>query len=217
MGVVLSIRGTSGSGKTSVARRFLPAPITGGPKGGPVDLNAYPAPTKRDPARLLRVTGYVRESTQLGRIGVCGPYHNACGGMDQLGSFEICRGAILHLLQELDCKFVIAEGLLASGVYGSWGEFSALLRAQGHAFAFCYLQTPLDVCKTRVKARQAEAGKPDKEINWGNLDAKYEQVISNREKALAAGELVYDLPYGREVEAVIDIMSGQGEKYRGHS
>lgn len=210
MGTVLSIRGTSGSGKTTVARRFLPAPLD----KGRTDLNWYPAPTKREPERQLRVTGYVRESSQLGLIGVIGPYHNACGGMDQLPSFSVCRGAIVYALNMLECRHVIAEGLLASGVYGSWGEFSASLREHGHTYAWCYMNTPLEVCKERVRKRQAEAGAEGKEINWGNLETKYAQVIGNRETALKAGEVVYDLPYGGEVSAVIDIMSGQGEKWR---
>ena len=214
MGTVLSIRGTSGSGKTTVVRRFLPAPLTGGPKGGPVDLNWYSAPTKKDPDRQLRVPGYTRQSEQLGLIGIVGPYHNACGGMDQLPSFSVCRGAVNYMLNQMECRWVFAEGLLASGVYGSWGEFSQGLRQFGHEYAWCYMNTPLEVCKERVRARQAAAGQPDKDINWGNLEAKYEQVIGNREKALSMGELVYDLPYGNEITAVIDIMSGKGDQWR---
>jgi hypothetical protein len=134
--------------------------------------------------------------------------------MDQIPSFEVCRGAISHMLDPMECGHVIAEGLLASGVYGSWGEYSAQLRAAGHAFAFCYLHAPLEVCVERVRRRHAAAGRPEKQINWGNLEAKWHQVVANRARALAAGELVYDLPFEDELAALIKIMAGQGDEYR---
>lgn len=179
-----------------------------------MELNHYYAPTKKEPERWKRVPGYVRDSQQLGRIGVVGPYSSACGGLDQVQDFATSRAAIRYMIDTLGCRHVVAEGLLASGVYGSWGEYSALLRGQGHVYAFCYLQTPLEVCKERIKLRQAAAGKPGKAIQWQLVEGKYAQVVSNRQKALEAGEVVYDLPYLSEVQAVIDIMAGRGEKHR---
>lgn len=214
MGTVFSIRGTNGSGKSSVARRFLPVPLTGGPKGGPAELNLYPSPTKKDPERQKRVPGFVRVSQQLGHVGVVGPYSTACGGLDQVVDFQASRRAISFMLNHLGCSHVIAEGLLASGVYGSWGEYSKLLREQGHTYAWCYLSTPLEICRQRIKARQEAAGRVNKVINWDLVDGKYAQVVANRLKALEMGEVVYDLPFLGEVEAVIDIMRGRGENHR---
>lgn len=225
MGTVYSIRGTNGSGKTTLARAFLPPNAMGDNLGGPVDLNHYPSPTKKDPNRQLRSQGYVTEGyaaegyvtegwTSLGRVGVVGKYDAACGGMDRMPDFAVCRGAISYLLNELHCDAVIAEGLLASGVYGSWGVYAKELRQQGHNYAFCYLSTPLEICKERIKALQVKAGKVDKIINWSLVDAKYDQVISNRKIALANGEMVYDLPYSHEVHALSAIMRGEGDEYR---
>lgn len=214
MAIVFSIRGTNGSGKSTIARRFLPAPM----EPGRVELNAYPAPTKREPDRKLRVEGYIRSSQQLGRIGVVGSYRTACGGLDGIVNFEVQRGAISWMIDVEQCDHVIAEGLLASGVYGSWGEFSKLLRAQGHTYAFCYLQTPLGVCKERILKRQADAlaasGRARREINWQLVEDKFNSVRGNRDIALRNGEAVYDLPFGGEVSAVIDIMQGKGEGWR---
>ena len=214
MGTVLSIRGTNGSGKSSIARRFLPSPLTGGQHGGPVNLNWYPSPTKKEPGRQKRVEGYGRDSKQLGCIGIVGPYKTSCGGLDQVQDFEVSRGAISYMLDTLCCEWVIAEGLLASGVYGSWGKYSELLRSQGHIYAFCYLNTPLEVCKERIKMRQEAAGKKDKVINWQLVEDKFNSVRGNRDIALSHGEVVYDLPYLKEVEAVIDIMMGKGDEHR---
>jgi hypothetical protein len=220
MGTVWSIRSTNGGGKTTLARRFLPSPLTGSARGGPVDLAPYYAPTKKDPQRRLRVTGYVKE-TAMGRVGVVGPYSAACGGLDQVPDFATSRASIDMLLDHelMRCQHVVAEGLLASGVFGSWGVYAQELRARGHAYAWCYLMTPYEVCVERIKARQAAAAaaEPNKKrnpINWSLVRGKHEQVLSNRLRALAAGETVYDLPLGLETEAMIAMMNGGGEEFR---
>lgn len=210
MGLVFNIRGTNGAGKTTLARRFLPSNLDGGKDGWPVELNSYPSPTKKDPDRTKRVEGYMRHlDYNLDDVVVVGPYRTATGGLDNVPSFHIQQQAIAYAIDNLAADFVIAEGVLASTVYGSWGEFATMLK-YGHnrnPFAFCYLQTPLDVCFERIKMRQEKSGKV-KEIKRELVADKFKAIQSTRLKALAEGQLVYDLPFDGEYEAIIDIMRG---------
>jgi hypothetical protein len=213
MTTVWQIRSTNGGGKSTVARAFL------GPY--PVDLSPYAAPTKRDPARTLRYPGYGDEADNL----LLGSYATACGGMDKHPAgkgFEVPIAAIRYALAHLPTvRNIICEGVLASGVYGSWHEFGLELQTQGHQLAFVYLHTPAEVCLERIRERQREAGKtpalpgtPDFDRMVENVTGKWRGTMATRTKALADGHLVYDLPPGLEVRAMQEIVQGDGEVYR---
>jgi hypothetical protein len=225
VGIVINIRGTNGAGKTTLAKAFLPPNLRGDSHGGPVDLNWYSSPTKRDPLRQLRVEGYVRHDEDEPTIAVVGPYRTATGGLDNVPSFAVQQAAILYALGEgsntysqvfREVDAVIAEGVLASTVYGSWGEFAATVKDLGHQFAFCYLQTPLDICFDRIRQRQEASGKV-KEIKRDLVADKFKAIAATRAKALAAGKLVYDLPFGGEVDVVWKIITGRGAEYATHA
>lgn len=221
MALVINIRGTNGSGKTTLARRFLPPNLNGDAQGGPVDLVRFPSPTKRDPGRQGVVEGYGNSSL---RTIVVGSYKTACGGLDTINSFDRQHAAIraaIRILERLPPDpiqkavqdTVIAEGILASTVFGSWGEFASDLKETDHQFAFVYLQTPLEVCLERIKSRQAAAGKV-REIKTELVEAKIRAIAATRAKALHEGHLVYDLPLGMEGVALDRIVARDGEAFR---
>lgn len=223
MALVINIRGTNGSGKTTLARRYLPPDLKGDARGGPVDLVHFASPTKRDPNRRASVEGYGR--TDLRTI-VVGSYKTACGGLDTIASFDRQHAAIraaIRILgklpqephQQYKDDTVIAEGILASTVFGSWGEFASDLKEVGHQFAFTYLQTPLDVCLERIRARQEAAGKV-RDIKVELVESKVRAIAATRAKALHEGHLVYDLPFGGETEALAAIVARDGEAFRAH-
>ena len=210
MGQIWSLRSTNGGGKTTLARRFIPV------RAQPVELISWPSPTKKDPGRYRPIVGYLRDSRALGRVAVIGPYSAACGGLDQLPCFQASREAIFAALEGQRAPHVIAEGLLASGVTGSWAVFAREMQQLGHCYNWTYLSTPLEVCKERVRARQALKGST-REIQWELVESKYSQVRATRERALAAGFPVWDLPWENQAitaEAMTAIMMGKGEKYR---
>lgn len=213
---VYNIRGTNGSGKSTLARAF----IKGDPAAEPnrphrpnspvmVDLATYPSPTKKDPDRLGRVEGYGNAHEGLDVL-VVGSYRTACGGLDGIPDFATSFEAINRACEIIrrhgtaPHRAVLAEGVLASTVWGSWGEFADKL---GTPVAFCYLDTPLDVCLQRIRARQEAAGKV-REIKEELVADKIKAIAATRRKAIAAGHLVYDLPYQHAKEALEDIMRG---------
>lgn len=211
MAVVYNIRGTNGSGKTTLARRFLPAPRS----QGMVALTSYAAPTKKEPDRRLCVPGYLR-ATRRGTIGVVGSYETACGGLDTVPTFMLQQQAISDMI-DLGADAVIAEGVLASTVYGSWAEFADIFRhahsVSGHQFAFVYMTTSIELCLQRIKFRQEKAGKV-REIKEDLVRDKARAIAATRLKALAWGHIVYDLPEVDPEVALSDIMVGLGDKYR---
>lgn len=217
---VYNIRGTNGSGKSTLARPYW-QPQPGGDiaSQGPLDLHWYSAPTKKEPGRLKPVEGYGVQTPQLATILV-GPYRTACGGLDAVPDFAKTFSAVskaIKLLARLappkGQMAVIAEGVLASTVWGSWGDYAMKLR-QGLAVvpagqaqvAFCYLDTPVEVCLERIKARQEASGKV-RDINEQMVRDKVRAIAATRARALEAGELVYDLPWETAAEAMRVIMT----------
>lgn len=216
MTTVFNIRGTNGSGKTTMARAFL------GPSK--VDLSSYAAPTKKDPGRTLRYPGAVTSENDL----LLGSYETACGGMDKHPAgkgFVVPQTAIRYALNNWPfLRSVICEGVLASGVYGSWHDFAMGLQSEHNDFAFVYLHTPAEVCLERIRQRQREAGKepaapgtPDYDRMVENVTGKWTGTMATRRKALVDGHRVYDLPWGPGNDlpsAMKEIITGQGEHYR---
>lgn len=213
MTAIYSIRGTNGSGKSTLVRAFVPT-LTGDHRGGPVDLNPYPSPTKKEPDRQKRAEGYGFDTPDLGRIGIIGSYRTACGGLDSMNSFGVQQDAIMWMINKLAPRHILAEGILASTVYGSWGVFAAGLADLGHQYIWCYLNTPLDICLDRIRGRQETSGRGVREIKTDLVADKIKAIASTRERALKEGNIVYDLPYQIAEQAMRVIMLGEGDLYR---
>lgn len=211
---IYNIRGPNGSGKSTLARSLISGDPTAEPnrpgvEGSPtmVDLTWFDSPTKKDPARRRSVEGYVTKADDLEAI-VVGSYRTACGGLDATPNFatgfEAINGAVSLLNQHGShtCRAVIAEGVISSTVWGSWGEYANdVMERDAAVFAFCYLIPPLEVCLERIRERQRAAG-GEKPIKEALVADKIKAVSATRLKALEAGHLVYDLPAERSAREV---------------
>jgi thymidylate kinase len=138
MKLLIKLHGTSGAGKTTVARDLMaldPAPRT-----------------------LLNKANRKPEAYEVHLPGcsnllyVLGPYTATCGGLDGLSD-------VLDHIRLLDhygkVGHVFYEGLLGSEYYGRIGKVSEQFK-DSHIFAF--LDTPLQVCLQRVQARRLAKG-----------------------------------------------------------
>lgn len=211
---IYNIRGPNGSGKSTLARSL----INGDPAAPPnrpevesptmVDLHWYHSPTKRDPKRRKPVEGYVCRYPGLEAI-VVGSYRTACGGLDTTPNFATAFSSIeaaVNILHDLSPpsshRAVVCEGVISSTVWGSWGEFADNYKDTNHAqFAFVYLLPPLEVCLERIRERQRAAG-GERPIKEDLVADKLKAVAATREKALAAGHVVYDLPAEEDASTV---------------
>jgi predicted ABC-type ATPase len=203
---IYNIRGPNGSGKSTLARSLIagdPAaePNRPGVEGSPtmVDLAWFDSPTKKDPTRRRSVEGYVTKADDLEAI-VVGSYRTACGGLDATPNFatgfEAINGAVSLLNQHGSHthRAVVAEGVISSTVWGSWGAYAEeMMETDTAVFAFCYVIPPLEVCLERIRERQRAAG-GEKPIKEELVADKIKAVKATREKALEARHIVYDLP-----------------------
>lgn len=158
--LIFNIRGTNGSGKSTVVRHFLPGarPIYG-------LLGA------RDPEAYLCNLPWLKDN-----LYVLGPYRNRIGGCDRIRPFD----NILTLLDKYAPRgHIMFEGVLVSDNYGRVGEW---LESKGSASVVVFLDTPLEVCVERVKARTDKPGTQ-------HMERKFKEILKVRGWFLENGKL----------------------------
>lgn len=155
--VIINIRGTSGSGKTTVAREFLKrfehhslAGSDGKVKGVHVHVPMFNHP-----------------------LFLIGKYDNVCGGMDSITTQEEAAQRVVKAFQA--GGHVICEGLLASSVGPNATFPRTIYEGSNGRVKFVTLDTPLETCLQRVQARRNERG-DDRPFNPKNTIDKYNQV-----------------------------------------
>jgi hypothetical protein len=164
--MIISIRGTNGSGKSTVVRQLLEAGIATAiygllgvarPEAYKLVLNGVSAP-----------------------VYILGPYNVPTGGCDQITHYD----SILALVEKYSAKgHVIFEGVIVGSV---WGRMGALLEKSGEDAVMLYLTTSLEDCISRVQQRR-DIRKDAREFNPKNLAAKYHATAKIREKVVEAG------------------------------
>jgi hypothetical protein len=146
MNLIVKLHGTSGSGKTTVARGLM--------------KDAMMAPILNSVNR--KPEAYAVQRPELtSQLYILGPYTATCGGLDSLNDVEE-HMRLLRTYAQLGHVFY--EGLLGSEYYGRIGKLS---EDYGDRHIFAFLDTPIDVCIDRIKMRRMEAGnmKPLNESN----------------------------------------------------
>ena len=158
MNVILSLRGTSGSGKTTVARKFL---------------TDYPCSAILDPNGKKKHWGYHVDLSSQGitqPLYVIGSYENTCGGTDGISTQEEIaeRALVAHARGH-----VLLEGLLISKV-GPGAITTQMLKPTG-AYVAAILDTPLATCLQRVQSRRDARGET-KPFNPANTTSAHEST-----------------------------------------
>jgi shikimate kinase len=186
--VIFNLRGTNGTGKSTVAHAILK-------KAGAEPLEFWPNTRKPKPmAYAGRWNGVP--------IAILGSYETVCGGMDTITDINDARDLIVRYGNNQDFPIVFYEGLFISHCMGTVA--AALNEANlKQRLVMGYLDTPLEECLRRVHARRAERGntKPFKEQN---VIDDYQRVDWNRAKATREGWNTYWVDHTnaqKEVEA----------------
>lgn len=205
--MIINIRGTNGSGKTTLARSFQSSDA----HVEEVLRRSVLSPTKKDPNRMVDVvvTAVVSHvSGVVGEVACIGSYAQAQGGLDTVGSFELQQEAVMAAAKRW--PHVVCEGVLASTVFGSWATTFGELARDGHDVLVAYLDTPVEVCLSRIRERQERAGKV-REIKEDQVRDKVRAILATRDKfAKQAGVTVVDLPHRSAWEALIKVMAERG-------
>jgi len=164
--MIIQLRGTSGSGKSTAVRRIMEGFVAGSnARFDPV----YVAKRKQP---LYYEYGEEPET----RVIVLGHYESPCGGCDTIGSAR----EVFELIESIQCKarFVICEGLLLSEDT-KWSVQLKNLRV-------LFLTTPIERCLAQIKSRRAEAGN-EKELDPRNTVNRVATIERARGKLLEAG------------------------------
>ncbi len=186
MKTLLNIRGTNGSGKSTLARRFF------GELDATVKLCSYLSKA----STLKTITGTINPENHA---CVVGDYGTMAGGLDKIPTFALQFEAIEAALALDDVGTAVAEGVLASTVFGSWARHAGELNRRGIRVVWAFLQTPIETCLERIQIRNG--GKPIKE---DLVEGKLLQIDRVREKAEACPDIeAMILPYGDEWEAIV--------------
>lgn len=179
--MIIKLHGTSGSGKSTVARGLMERS----------QLPPMPLGTGNRPEAYK-----VKLSNVGADLYILGPYTSPCGGLDCITE---ASDHIKLLDYYSEFGHVFYEGLLGSEYYGKIGQFSEKFGSE-HIFAF--LDTPIEVCIDRIKARRLAAGntKPLNAFNTRGRVAKIERLRFRLEHELNRHTVT--IPYQDAIEAV---------------
>lgn len=158
--VIVSLRGTHGSGKSSVVSKIL---------------QKYGCTPVNDSAKPKKPLGY-HVQLPTGLLFVVGSYATACGGCDAIQPYADIWPRIEEAADAGD--HVLFEGALVSSSYGNIGRSS---EKYGDAVKFAFLDTPLDVCLKRIAQRRAAKGNFEP-VDPANTKHKFHSVAKSVEK-----------------------------------
>ena len=183
---IVNLRGTSGSGKSTVAFTFL----------------------KNFPSAELRgsdgkVKGYVVDANSAGLtapVYILGKYTTACGGCDQIPTQQEAADRAVSAYKS--GGHVLMEGLLASAA-GPGGAVTKTISDTGDA-VFAILDTPLQTCIERVLARRAARG-DERPFNPKNTNDKWTQTMSTAKTLHGLGYDVRPIDHTKAYEDVLAI------------
>lgn len=164
--MLISLRGTNGSGKSTVIRALFDE-CPSKPIYGRLGI--------RLPEAYKLVVPKCKKP-----VYVLGPYVTACGGCDRLIPFDM----IPDMIRRYAAKgHVIFEGVIVASIYGQVG---ALMEEFKKESIMLFIDTSLEECIRRVKSRRAD--RTDlREFNPKNLEQKYKATSRVREKVTADG------------------------------
>lgn len=165
--MIINIRGTSGSGKSTIVRSVMSHFET---------KRAYKMEGRKQPI------GYVLESPEKTKLAVIGHYETACGGCDTISGmdkiFDLVRASAAQGYN------VLFEGLLIS----SDTKRTIALRDEGNdLIVFSLGNVPIDECVAGINARRLERMGPEKftPVAEKNTRAKYGNTASAMKKLTA--------------------------------
>lgn len=186
--MILDVRGTHGSGKSYIAHQLL--------SYGYEEIVGYNEYKKKE-----SILGYSVPSLDL---AIVGKYETQCGGCDGVGSSdEVCRRVRVFAK---NYRHVVFEGILVAHTFQRYHTLAMELVKDGYPYVFAFLDTPLQTCIERVKARRVAKGN-NKELNPNNITRDHHNIFTVvRRKCMAAGHTVIVLPHQAPMYDVIKLL-----------
>jgi hypothetical protein len=183
---IFDLRGTNGAGKSHIPHTLM--------KQYHTDVFV--------PGTMPAVSGVECWTTMLHgsdmAMTMLGKYHTQCGGCDGISTQKIIEDACIGLSAE--GANVLIEGSIVATVYTRWCELAYRLPN----YVFCHLDTPLELCIERVKARRILADNIDEFDPYKTLVPRYRSIKRVFEKLVAAGRTVRTIDHTRSVESFLE-------------
>jgi dephospho-CoA kinase len=166
--MLINLRGTNGSGKTTAVNALLHRANARAIYGvlGASHPEAY----------RVRLPGVEQDAF------IIGPYDCPTGGCDRIQPFELIEPLIVNYAAQ---GHVIFEGLLIACCYGTIGK---LLERRGRDALILFLDTPVELCIERVNARRLERGDV-REFDSAHLIQKHATIARLKQKIDATGTI----------------------------
>lgn len=197
--MIINIRGTNGSGKTTIVLALMQGaarvtPIRG--VLGPRKPEAYEL-VFEDIADPVFVLG----SYHLAKTADGDPLSLGTSGCDQIQPYDL----ILDLLRKYAPRgHVLFEGVLVSSSYGRVGRLMEEFGPERAVMAF--LDTTLEACIANVQKRRDGQG-DTRPFNPHNLTTKFNQIKGGKDKIREAGKVrVIDLTQATAVRTVMALL-----------
>ena len=183
--MILDIRGTSGSGKSTVARGLMAMYPNITPLGPEVEKKPEGYECRPDRQGLAPHDSPLADMPNL---YVVGSYKNTCGGCDGIKTQEEACERVRRYAAQGD---VVFEGLLISHIFERYHKLDKELEAaHGQHTIWAFLDTPLEVCLERVRVRRetraTAKGKVASELDPKNTVDKWHDARRGFEKCQAA-------------------------------
>lgn len=191
---IYDIRGTNGSGKSHVVHQLLNSNET------------------REITDNGRTQGIYIPSFQC---AVLGQYKTVCGGCDQLPNANSVNTLVREFLLMREIKVIVLEGLLVSHTFQRYHDLAVEVERKGHRYNFLFLDTPLELCISRVESRR-ETKKPGQpKFNPRNLIKDFHQIDRVRLRMIEAGRSVKKLNHTKAVELVQEMIRDSYNQLKG--
>lgn len=193
--MIINLRGTSGSGKSTIVRSMM-------------DLYAVRQPVhiekRKQPLyyRLWRT----EDTTGKPDLIVLGHYEVACGGCDTLPTMD--KVFELATTASTEATHVIFEGLLLGVDVTRTVELN---RFSGGKLEVIFLNTNLDTCFASVNARRWAKDPTKPPVSTKNTESKYNALKSIVPRLVNGGVWAYETSRQGALERVADILFSDTE------
>jgi hypothetical protein len=169
--MIINVRGTHGSGKTTLVKRVR---------------DSYTTVTPWMVDGRKRPFGYHLRSDTLSPLTILGSYENATGGCDTISEIEVMFDAIKTLAD--GGQNVLFEGIVAQHSSGRLMDLHKI-----HPVDVIVLQTTLEVAIESVKVRRAERGADVENFDPKNVIKEYKSVLSSTKTLIGRGAVIHKL------------------------
>lgn len=173
--MIIQIRGTSGSGKSTIVRRIM---------------ERYPVREPWREGRRKQPWGYHLRRESGRELYVPGHYEIECGGMDTLPRLSEALPQVLTE-HELGGRDVLMEGLLASEDVKQLTSLGWASSDLSEKLVVIHLTTPIDECLAAIRERRARRGNSNP-LSEKNTRARVATIERACARLRAAGVQVED-------------------------